>query len=333
MNGLFDDFDTVTTLVSLGGAAVVMLLFLGIASSLNTERKRIMRRLERTQKGPAISTAASTITVRIDGADSSIRGFDKLIKRIMPNPEKLRDRLARTGKRISLGEYVLVSALLVVLAYIVLSVIVGLPGLVGALFGVAIGFGLPHLVIIFLAARRLKQFTNLFPEAIELIVRGLKSGLPVTESIKSVGTEMADPVGVEFRRIADSFSFGLTLDQALWTAATRLDTPEFRFFIISLSVQQETGGNLAETLENLANILRRRKQMKKKIRAMSAEARASAMIIGSLPFIMFGALMAINPDYALVLVDDPRGRLVLLMAASSLLTGLGIMFKMARFEI
>jgi len=333
MNELFSDFDAVTTVVSLGGAAAVVLLFLGIASSFNLERKRIMRRLERTQKGPTLATASSKITVRIDGSDSSIRGFDRLIKRIMPNPEKLRERLARTGKRISLGEYVLACGLVGVMTYLVLSVIFDLPAVVGTLFGVALGLGLPYLVVGFLAERRLKQFTNTFPEAIELIVRSLKSGLPVTEAIKSVGVEMADPVGVEFRRIADSFTFGATLDQALWAAAPRLDTPEFRFFIISLSVQQETGGNLAETLENLANILRRRKQMRKKIRAMCAEARASAMILGSLPFIIFGALLLVNPDYAMVLIHHPKGRLVLFMACSSLLTGIGIMFKMARFEI
>jgi len=273
------------------------------------------------------------VTLRIDSADSSIASFDKFIKRVMPNPEKLRERLARTGKRISLGEYVLANCFVAAVTYLILVVMLDLSALVGILFAVALGLGLPHFTIGFLAARRLKQFTNLFPEAIELIVRGLKSGLPVTESIKSVGSEMVDPVGIEFRRIADSFAFGQTLDEALWAAATRLDTPEFRFFVISLSVQQETGGNLAETLENLATILRRRKQMRKKIKAMSAEARASALILGSLPFLMFGALLVINPDYALILINDPRGRMALFMAVGSLFTGSYIMFKMARFEI
>ena len=333
MSEIFANFNTIAALVSLGGATAAVLLFIGIASVLDPERKRIARRLERTQTGRPITTSTSKVTVRLDSADSSIAGFDKVIKRIMPNPEKLRERLAKTGKRISLGEYVLANCFVVAATYLILVVMLDIPPIVGGLFAIALGLGLPHLTISFLIARRFKQFTNLFPEAIELIVRGLKSGLPVTESIKSVGSEMADPVGVEFRRIADSFAFGRTLNEALWAAAIRLDTPEFRFFVISLSVQQETGGNLAETLENLATILRRRKQMRKKIRAMSAEARASAMILGSLPFLMFGALMVINPDYALVLTNDPRGRVALFMAAASLFTGVFIMFKMARFEI
>ena len=182
-------------------------------------------------------------------------------------------------------------------------------------------------------ARRLAKFVANFPEAIDLIVRGLKSGLPVTESMKVVGQELPDPVGVEFRRIADNLKFGKTLDEALWTAGRRLDVAEFKFFVISLSIQQETGGNLTETLDNLSDILRKRRQMRLKVKAMSSEARASAMIIGALPFIMFGIIFLLNRDYIMTLFIDPRGVMMVGFVITLMMLGFFVMYKMVRFEI
>jgi len=184
-----------------------------------------------------------------------------------------------------------------------------------------------------MAAKRIKAFTAQFPDAIDQIVRGLKSGLPVTESIASVGREMADPVGAEFRQVSDSIKFGRSLEDTLWATAKRLDTPEFKFFVISLSVQRETGGNLAEALANLSDILRRRRQMKMKIKAMSSEAKASAIILGSLPFIMFGIIFAMSPDYEMQLFTDPRGQTMLIVGLFIMSIGIAVMNKMVRFEI
>ena len=160
-----------------------------------------------------------------------------------------------------------------------------------------------------------------------------KSGLPASESIRVVGQEIADPVGVEFREVSDQIKFGKTMTDALWAVSPRIDTPEFRFFIISLSIQQETGGNLAETLENLAHVLRRRKQLKLKIKALSSEAKASAYIIGSLPFIMFAILLMMNYGYASMLYKDPRGLMLVGCGLLSYAIGIGVMAKMVRFEV
>ena len=173
----------------------------------------------------------------------------------------------------------------------------------------------------------------LFPDAIDLMVRGLRSGLPVIESVAAAGRELADPVGTEFRRIADAVRFGQALEDAMWDTAARLDTPEFKFFVISLAVQRETGGNLAETLGNLSDILRRRRQMRLKIKAMSSEARASAMILGSLPFIMFAIIYLMNPGYEAMLFTDPRGRIMLFGGLLLMGAGIAVMRKMVRFEI
>jgi tight adherence protein B len=189
------------------------------------------------------------------------------------------------------------------------------------------------MVVGMLGRRRLNKFVALFPEAIDLIVRGLKSGLPISESIKVVGTEIVDPVGTEFQQISDSIKFGMSMTDALWAAASRIDMPDYRFFVISLSIQQETGGNLAETLENLSTVLRRRRQMKLKIKAFSSEAKASAYIIGSLPFIMFGLIMMMNYGYEITLFTDPRGLMMVAAGLTSFLIGIAVMYKMVKFEI
>ena len=323
--------------VGVGALTSVGLLLYALSIAFSRERRQLDRRLARVQgkdKGKAVRGAKSgTVTVRLEEAHSSIRGLDAVIKRLVPQPIKLRERLAKTGRRISIGEYGLASLSIAALTFAVTTIFGGLDMAVAFPLSVALGIGLPHLVIGFLIAQRLKKFTAMFPEAIDLIVRGLRSGLPVTESIKIVGRELPDPIGIEFRRISDAFGIGQTLDDALASTVTRLDTPEFRFFIIALSVQRETGGNLAETLENLSGILRRRKQMKLKIRALSSEAKASAIILGSLPFILFAVLSLIDPSYTMTLVWDPRGHVMLGMAFASLMTGISVMVKMARFEI
>jgi tight adherence protein B len=239
----------------------------------------------------------------------------------------------KAGLNLSPGQYALISVALGLACTLIAMFIVGAPLLVGVLAGVVAGMGLPHALVSHLIGRRLRKFTKLFPEAIDLMVRGIKSGLPIGETIAAIGQEMIDPVGIEFQRITDAVKLGQTLEEALWDAAQRLDTPEFKFFVISLSVQRETGGNLAETLENLGEILRRRLQMQLKIKAMSSEARASAYIIGSLPFIMFGILFLMNPGYVMVLFTDPRGMFVIGIGLLTMLLGVLVMAKMVRFEI
>ncbi len=315
------------------GAVVLALVLVVVAfvTGANQSKQRLKRVSQVAQKIDPKSGRA--ISVKRQTADSSIKAIDAAIKRWLPNPQKMRARLLRTGRHISLGQYLTVCFAITVLAALGISLTLGVPFVVGAMVGVVIGVGVPHFVIGFLGRRRQNQFNNLFPEAIDLIVRGLKSGLPATESIRVVGNEIVDPVGVEFRGAADQIKFGKTLTDALWTIAPRIDTAEFRFFIIALTIQQETGGNLAETLENLAAILRRRKQMKLKIKAFSSEAKASAYIIGSLPFIMFGILLMMNYGYASTLYTDPRGIILVGCGLLSYAMGIAVMAKMVRFDI
>lgn len=321
-----------------GVAVAILLVGLAVTGSGKGARGPLAKRAEqirRRVRNPATNTpeAGSAASVRRDGSDQAASGFERLARRLLPRQAVLRQRLERTGRRISVGSYAaagLVVGLVVVLGLLVVArQSVPLAIAVGILAGV----GGPHMAVSRMIRKRLDRFVALFPDAIDLIVRGVKSGLPVIESVAAVGREMADPIGVEFRRIADSVRFGQTLEDAMWQAAGRLDTPEFRFFVISLAIQRETGGNLAETLTNLSEILRRRRQMRLKIKAMSSEARASAMILGSLPFILFGVIYLMNPGYESMLFTDPRGRTILIGGLMIMAIGIGVMRKMVRFEI
>lgn len=288
---------------------------------------RMKARYDNSARGKT-SDAAKRLLIYARGSN-----LDDLVKRIIPRPAELRQRLNRTGRNIPFGRYAAINAAAVVIFSLLSVIFSGFPPLPSIMIGLFMGLGIPHFVISRMIKKREEKFTKLFPEAIDLIVRGLKSGLPVTESINAVGREMEDPVGREFRRIGDDIRLGTTLTEALWKATRRLDTAELKFFVISLSVQQETGGNLAETLGNLSGILRSRQQMKLKIKAMSSEGRASAMIIGALPFIMFGILMVMNPEYASTLYLDPRGQMASIGGLLWMGVGMAMISKMISFEI
>jgi tight adherence protein B len=325
-----------TPLLIFGATVVVialMALALGPALAGNASHKRTMRRLDRVSGRDTLPDPGSVrVTVRRDVADSSIKTLDRLIKHALPRPVMLRERLAATGKRISLGEYLLASLVTGGVSFVA-SRAIGGSVMVSALAAAIGGMFLPWWQIGRMIAKRQKNFLGLFAEAVELMVRGLKSGIPISESLKVVGQEIGDPVGVEFREVTDGLRLGQTYDEALTAASKRINLPEFRFFVVSMNIQQETGGNLAETLENLAVILRKRKQMKMKVKALSSEARASAYIVGSLPFLMFAGLTVMNPDYMTILFNDPRGNLILGMAVGSLLIGVGAMIKMGKLDV
>lgn len=241
-------------------------------------------------------------------------------------------RLHRTGKGWSVQKYIQVSAgLAAAIAALVWFKSGSLP--LALAVGLFVGAGLPHKVVGYLINKRSNAFTNKFPDAIELLVRGLRSGLPVGETLGVVGHEVPGPVGEEFRMVTDRMKVGRTMDEALQETADRLNTPEFNFFCITIAIQRETGGNLAETLANLAGVLRSRAQMKLKIKAMSSESKASAYIVGSLPFMVFILVWLSNPAYLSGFFTDDR--LIVAGLGGGVWMGIGvfIMAQMINFEI
>ncbi|HXV26023.1 MAG TPA: type II secretion system F family protein [Alphaproteobacteria bacterium] len=319
-------------LFSLAVPAIFFLFFFALHHSRQAAMRA--RRINRVQQMPGLDGGSKTaLSLKRITKDSGIGAIDSLIKHVVPNPENLRAKLDRTGYNISLGIYLMASALVGLLVVLIGRLYPVLPIAAVILFGVFAAIVLPHGFVAMLSKRRIKKFLEAFPEAIDLIVRGLKSGLPVTESIKTVSAELGGPVAVEFARISDNIKFGKSMPEALEACAKRLGIPEFRFFTISLGIQQETGGNLAETLGNLSDVLRRRRQMKLKIKAFSSEAKASAYIIGSLPFLMEGLILSVNYDYAIQLFTDDRGLVMVGFGLVSFMIGAGVMAKMVRFEI
>jgi tight adherence protein B len=259
--------------------------------------------------------------------------LDNFFKDFIPRPAELRMRLVRTGKSWTLGQYVSVVLGSTVVAILLLEILTPLPFIVGLLGGIFLGVAIPHGVLAFLVSKRQSNFNRLFPDAIDLMVRGLRSGLPITESLGIVGKEIPDPVSTEFRTVADKIRIGRTMEQALADVGDRVNTPEFRFFMITLSIQRETGGNLAETLNNLSEILRKRAQLKLKIKALSSESKASAYIVGSLPFIMFAILLGVNPTYMSAFWTDMRMMMVAGGALCWMAIGVFMMYKMVNFEV
>ena len=251
---------------------------------------------------------------------------------LIPKPALLRTRLEQTGKNITLGKYALV-CIGIIFTVSVLLMLRGAPMILSLLLGLFCGIGGPHFVIGKMIKRRINKFNTNFPDAIELMVRGLRSGLPITETLGIVASEIRGPVGIEFRMVSDKMKIGRTMEAALQDTADRLGTAEFQFFVITLAIQRETGGNLAETLSNLADVLRKRAQMKLKIRAMSSESKASAYIVGSLPFVVFGLVMMVNPHYMAGFFSDQR--LMVAGVGGMIWMGIGvlIMAKMVNFEI
>jgi tight adherence protein B len=250
----------------------------------------------------------------------------------MSRADRLRLRLAQTGKKWTIQQYLYTSIGLGLVVGALLMVR-GMPWYLGLSVGAFAGLALPHFVIGYLIKKRVKVFTSLFPDAIELLVRGLKSGLPIGETLNVVAKEVPGPVGEEFKMVTEKIKIGKTMEDALQDTADRLGTPEFQFFVITLAIQRETGGNLAETLSNLAEVLRKRAQMKLKIRAMSSESKASAYIVGSLPFFVFFLVWNVNPGYLAGFFYEQRLMIAGIVGLIWMGIGAFIMAKMVSFEI
>ena len=299
--------------------------------------RRLKRRLDRVRQlsGPerGRTDPSAPATMRRREARSVLGEAARRLGLLLPRASVLRTRLERAALRLSVVDFVVLCASLAALVAGGLVFAAGLPILLAAAAGLAVGTGLPHHYVNARVRGRTHRFVAAFPDAIDLIVRGVRSGLPVAESMQTAAQEAQGVVAETFKEVTGNLRLGMSLDEALWAASRRLPVQEFKFFVISLAIQQETGGNLAEILANLSQMMRRREQVKLKIKAMSSEARASAMIIGLLPFIMFILIFFVNESYIMKFFIDPRGWLLLAIGLGSMSLGMGVMAKMVRFEI
>ncbi len=285
-------------LAAMGGGGVV-----GIRRGRLPKRKSVQARLK-----------------QVEGTRTRQRGY------------LLREQLMQAGVHVEVWHYLAACGALTV-AMFGMAELMSMSTLWAFLTAVLLGIGLPKLVIGFMAKRRIGVFTAQFAEAIDVVVRGIRSGLPLGECINIIGREMSDPIGTEFRLITEGQKLGLTLQDVLARAVERMPTAELRYFSIVIAIQQQTGGNLAETLAKLAEVLRARKRMRDKVQALASEARASAYIIGSLPFVVIGALAGLAPKYIGVLFTTDMGNILLFVGGFTEIVGLLVMRRMVNFDI
>ena len=318
-------------LVILGVGAALVLVLMALALSGPSASREASRRLQ-TVRFRHSESAVDKVEAQYRKAVASRKPATFKKAGSGSRLEALALRLHQTGKGWTLSQYLYMSLGLAVGIALLVFVKTG-SLLLGLGVGVLVGAGIPHWMVGRAINKRKAGFVSKFPDALELLVRGLRSGLPITETLGVVATELPGPVGEEFKLVTDRIKVGRTMEEALQETANRLDMAEFSFFCITLAIQRETGGNLAETLANLADVLRKRAQMKLKIAAMSSESKASAYIVGSLPFIVFALIYSINPRYlGQFFVDE---RLIIAGIGGLVWLGIGawIMKQMVNFEI
>lgn len=317
-------------LVLVVGAVFALLWFFALSPAAKNRRK--MKERMKTLNKKSLDNPGDTPETKLR-RDESRTALDRLAKRILPNPEILKARLEATGKNLTIGKYLGMSLVFGMLGAGAYILFVDLPVVAAPLVGVCVGGFIPHFLVKRWINKRQDNFVNDLPEALDMIVRGVKSGLPVAETINVVAEEMQGVISEEFKRVMEDTRVGMTLEAALWAAAQRLNAQEFKFFVVVLTVQRETGGNLAETLENLSELVRSRKQMKLKVKAMSSEARASQYILGGLPFAIMGLLLLVSPEYILTLFTTDAGHIILMIGGTLLFMGWFVMGRMVNFEI
>ncbi|MFM2301347.1 MAG: hypothetical protein RLZZ84_1083 [Pseudomonadota bacterium] len=316
-------------LIAMGLTASVLLVYMAMSGP--SAAKEGARRLEAVRYRHSESTM-DRVEAQLKKAVAARKPKMRQIAGSQSRIAALLLRLHRTGKNWTLSQYIYVSVGLGVFFTFAVFLKTG-SAMLALGVGLLVGAGLPHKVVNFFIKSRGNAFTNKFPDGIDLLVRGLRSGLPVTETLSVVASEVPGPVGEEFKLVTERIRIGKTMDDALQETADRLNTPEFGFFCITLAIQRETGGNLAETLSNLSDVLRKRAQMKLKIKAMSSESKASAYIVGALPFIVFTMIYWINPKYLSGFFSDDRLIVVGLGGLTWMAIGAFIMAKMVSFEI
>jgi tight adherence protein B len=290
--------------------------------------KRMQTAAGAKEDKPRSRSAADVAGVRRKQITQTLKAAEKQERKVKLTIES---RLRQAGLSIPVKTFWMVSGGLGAISFLV-ALVLARNGLLALLAAFVVGLGLPRWVLGFLTKRRMKKFTEEFPNATDVIVRGIKSGLPVNDCLKVIAKEGSEPLAGEFRQLVESSAMGVSFDQSLEKMYDRMPTSEVRFFAIVMSIQQKTGGNLAEALSNLSTVLRARKLMVEKIKAMSGEAVASAFIIGCLPPGVMILVYMSTPSYMMPMFTDPRGHLMLLGAAVWMGTGIFVMKKMINFK-
>jgi tight adherence protein B len=331
--------DSVTLMMMGGILGVLAVSLIGylILSPFMGQRTTVKQRIEMVSSNASTGALAakgeSRRTDRRRDIQTKLKEIEeaKKAQKLTLSMRYKRD-LMQAGFDVSLRTYLLICILLTVVAAMV-YLVMGYP-LLGVLpVSFTVGFGIPRLVVQTKNKARVKAFTLEFANSLDVIIRGIRSGLPIGECLRIVANESPEPVAGVFREMVEAQNIGLTLEKALERATEQMDTADLKFFAIVLSIQAQTGGNLADTLQNLSNILRERKKMADKVRALSSEAKSSAAIIGSLPFLIALALYFVNNKYLMKLFTEDIGNIMIMGGLIWMGIGILVMRQMINFEI
>jgi tight adherence protein B len=316
-------------LTFLAATAIGGLAWVFIYPQLSGQKKAENRRASIAKPDPATRSVDKNQRSRREQVEGSLKDLEARRQKEKRLP--LSSRLTQAGLSWSTQKFMVVSGILAAASFVLAMVFGG--GLLGAAgLAFAAGFGLPRWMLNFLKTRREKMFLRALPDAVDVIVRGIKAGLPLFDSIKVVAADAPEPLKSEFLAIIETQAIGMPLGDACARLFERMPVPEANFFGIVIAIQQKSGGNLSEALGNLSKVLRDRKKMAEKIQAMSMEAKASASIIGSLPPIVMLLVYLSTPDYIALLWTHPTGQLMLVGSAIWMSIGILVMKKMINFD-
>ena len=309
---------------TVGGLAWVFLY-----PALSGERKAEHRRAAVAKSEPAARQADKTQRSRREQVEGSLKDLEARRQKEKKIP--LSSRLTQAGLTWTVKKFMMISGVLAAVSFAIAMLAGG--GLLAAVgLAFAAGFGLPRWGLSYLKTRREKAFLKALPDAVDVIVRGIKAGLPLFESIKVVASDAPEPLKGEFLAIIETQAIGMPLGDACARLFERMPVPEANFFGIVIAIQQKSGGNLSEALGNLSKVLRDRKKMAEKIQAMSMEAKASAGIIGSLPPIVMLLVYLSTPEYISLLWTHPTGQLMLVGCVVWMSIGIFVMKRMINFD-
>ncbi|WP_136657767.1 type II secretion system F family protein [Nitratireductor sp. XY-223] len=320
--------------IAAGGLAFTVLFPSIETQNKSDQRYKQVKRAETDIK--AIKMARENINKeakRRRSVQESLKDLEeKQKKKVNYSSPPLKIALYQTGWGINVAQFYIAS-LLCGLALAAAALIIGTPLFVVAGMAVVGGLGVPRWIVSFKRARRFKAFLDEFPNALDVIVRSIRSGLPINDALRMIATEAQEPLRTEFKRIVEAQQLGMTVPQACERLHENIPMPETSFFSIVITIQAQAGGNLSEALANLSRVIRDRKKMKAKVNALSMEAKASAVIIGSLPFFIMASVYMTSPGYIMPLFTDPRGHLILGASAIWMVMGVLVMRNMINFDI
>jgi tight adherence protein B len=310
--------------LAVGGVAYVF-----VYPVLSGERKTEQRLASVAKSETVTRTTRGPQKSRRDSVEATLKEFEERHKQSSRVP--LAVRIAQAGLSWSKRKFFVISGG-IGLAFFMVGLVAagGLLPAIGLAFAGA--FGLPFWILKYLKKRRESKFLHAFPDAVDIIVRGIKAGLPLLDCLKMITIEAPEPLRTEFRAIVETQAIGLPLGEACGKLYEHMPVPEANFFGIVISIQQKAGGNLSEALGNLSRVLRDRKEMKAKIQAMSMEAKASASIIGALPIAVMTMVYITSPVYISLLFTEPLGNLMLACSAGWMMMGVLVMRKMINFD-